>query len=80
LTSIRRRELRRIHNEELNDLHFPSSPIRVIKTRRMRWAGHVASMNDRTDLRERDHLEVEDNIKMDPQEVSWGGLDWIAQA
>jgi len=40
-------------------------------------------MNERRDLRERDHLEglgVDDNIKMDPQEVSWGGLDWIALA
>ena len=82
LTWIRRREWRRLHNEELNDLYCPSDIIRVIKTR-MRWVGHVARMNDRTDLRETDHLEgvrVEDNIKIDPQEVNWGDLDWIAQA
>jgi hypothetical protein len=40
-------------------------------------------MNDRRDLRERDHLEglgVKDNIKMDTQEVSWGGMDGVAGA
>ena len=44
---------------------------------------HVASTTERIDLRERGHLEglgVGDNIKMDPQEVSWGGLDWTVLA
>jgi hypothetical protein len=83
LTWIRRREWRRLHNEELYDLYSPSNIIRVLKSRRMRLARHVARMSDRRDLRERDHLEglgVEDNIKMEPQDVSWGGLDWISQA
>jgi hypothetical protein len=35
-------EWRRLHNEELNDLYSSPSIIRVIKWRRMRWAGHVA--------------------------------------
>jgi len=33
---------RRLHNEELNDLYFSPNIVRVIKSRRMRWAGHVA--------------------------------------
>jgi hypothetical protein len=40
-------EWRRRHNEELNDLYFAPNNIRVIKSRRMRWAGHVASMGKR---------------------------------
>ena len=35
-------EFRRLHNEELNDLYCSPSILRVIKSRRMRWAGHVA--------------------------------------
>jgi hypothetical protein len=35
-------ELRRLHNEELNDLYSSPNIIRVIKSRRMRWEGHVA--------------------------------------
>jgi len=38
------RELRRLHNEELNDLYSSPNIVRVIKTRRMRWVGHVARM------------------------------------
>jgi hypothetical protein len=33
---------RKLHNEELHNLHSSSSIIRMIKSRRMRWAGHVA--------------------------------------
>jgi len=41
-------EWRRLHNEELNDLYVNSSPniVRVIKSRRMRWAGHMARMGE----------------------------------
>jgi hypothetical protein len=39
-------EWRRLHNEELNDLYSSPNIMRVIKSRRMRWAGHVARMGE----------------------------------
>jgi len=39
-------EWRRLHNEELNDLYCSPNIVRVIKPRRMRWAGHVACMGE----------------------------------
>jgi hypothetical protein len=55
---------RRLHNEELDDLYSSPNIIRVIKSRRVRWAGHVARMGEKRgayriwcgDLREGDHL------------------------
>jgi hypothetical protein len=38
---------RKLHNEELHNLYTPPSIIRVIKSRRMRWTGHVARMGKR---------------------------------
>jgi hypothetical protein len=54
---------RKLHNEELNDLYCSHTIVRVIKSRRMKWAGHVARMGERREvyrilvgnLRERDH-------------------------
>jgi hypothetical protein len=43
-------EWRKLHNEELHDLYSPPSIIRIIKSRRMRWAGHVARMGRRGKL------------------------------
>ena len=67
--------------------------VRVIISRRMRWAGHVALMGERKCaycvLIEksmgkrplgRPRLRWEDNIKMDVQEVGFGGMDWIVLA
>jgi hypothetical protein len=42
-----RGEWRKLHNEELRDLYSSSSIIRIIKSRRMRWAGHVARMGEK---------------------------------
>jgi hypothetical protein len=60
-------EWRKLHNEGLNDLRSSHNIGRVIKSSRMRWAGHVTCMGERRgevykgfwwgDLRERDHLE-----------------------
>jgi len=58
-------ELRKLHNEELNDLFSSPNIVRGIKARRMKWAGYVARMGERRtntglwwrNLKERDHLE-----------------------
>ena len=39
-------ELRKLHNEELNELYSLPNIVRVVKSRRMRWAGHVARMGE----------------------------------
>jgi len=58
------REWRKLHNEELNHLYSSPRIVRVIKSRRMRWAGNVARMGERRgayrilvgNLTERGHL------------------------
>jgi hypothetical protein len=86
-------EWRRLHNKELNEMYSSPNIIQVIKSRRMRWVGHVACMGDRRGaymglvwrLQGKRPLEKprhrwEDNIKMDIQEVGWGvwtGVIWL---
>jgi hypothetical protein len=79
--------------EELNDLYSSPNIIREIKSRRMRWAGHVARKGEgrgayrvlvgRSEGRRplgRPRRRWEDNNKMDLQEVGWGCMDWIDMA
>jgi hypothetical protein len=67
--------------------------VRVIKSRRMRWAGHVARMGERRGAYRvlvgkpegkrplgRPRRRWEDNIKTDLREVGWGCVDWIGLA
>jgi len=44
-------ERRKLHNEELNDLFSSPTIVRVLKSRRMRWVGHVAHMGERRGVR-----------------------------
>ena len=86
-------EWRKLRNEELNDLYCSPNIVRVIKSRRTRWAGHVVCMGERRGVYRvlvgkaegkrplgRPRLRWEDNIKMDLQEVGCGGMDWIELA
>jgi hypothetical protein len=83
----------KLHKEELHDLYSSPNNVRVIKSRRMRWAGHVARMGERRGVYRvlmgkpegkrplwRPMRRWEDNIKMDLQEVGCWGMDWIELA
>jgi hypothetical protein len=79
---------RKLHNEELHDLYSSLSIIRIIKSRRMRWAGHVARMGEKRNAHRllvgkpeektplgRPRRRCVDNIKMNLLETDWGGVD-----
>jgi hypothetical protein len=81
---------RRLHNEELGNLHTSPNIIRVVKSRRLRWAGHVARMEGmmnpfRVLVRKaegkrplgRPRRRLGDNIRMDLKEIGWEVLYWI---
>jgi hypothetical protein len=84
---------RKLHNVELRDLYSSPSIIRIIKSRRMRWVGHVAQMGEKRNAYRLLVGKPEgktpfggprrkwvDNIKMDLLEIGWGGVDWIGLA
>jgi len=81
-------EWRKLHNEELNDLCSLANIVRVVKSRRMRWAGHVAHMGEDRGVHRmlvgnpeekkplgRPRHRWDDDIKMDLQEVEGGRGD-----
>jgi hypothetical protein len=79
---------KKLHNEELHNLYSSPSIIRMIKSRKMRWAGHVAQIgkrqihigywweNQKRPLR-RPRRRWPHNAKIDLREIGWGGVDWI---
>ena len=86
-------EWRGLQNEELNDLYSSPNIVRVIKWRRMRWAGHVARMGEERGVYRvlvgkpegrrplgRPRRRWVDNIRMDLQEVGCWYMDWIGLA
>jgi hypothetical protein len=82
-----------LHNEELRDLYSSPSIIRIMKSRRMRWAGHVVRIGEqrhayrllvgkpvgKRPLGRPRHRWV-DNIRMDLGKLWWGDVDWIGLA
>ena len=85
-------EWRRLHNEELNDLYSSHNIVRVIKSRRMRWVGHVARMGEERGVYRFLRGKPEGrrplgrprrrwlDIRMDLQEVGCGYMEWIGLA
>jgi hypothetical protein len=84
---------RKLHNEELHNLHTSPSIIRIIKSRRMRLAGHMARMGEKRNvyrllvgkpegkrLLGRPRRRWIDNIKMDLIEIGLNVVDWIGLA
>jgi hypothetical protein len=79
-----------LHNDELHSLYSSPNIVRVIKSRKMRWVGHVSRMGEgrgvyrvlvgrsegKRPLRGPRH-RWDDNIKMDLREIGIGGANWI---
>ena len=86
-------EWRKLHNEELSGLYSLPNIVQVVKSRRMRWAGHVALIGEERGVHRvlvgkpegkkplgRPRRRWEDNIKMDLQEVEGVCGDWMELA
>ena len=86
-------EWRKLHNKELNNLYSSPNIVRVMKSRGIRWAGHVARMGERRGVYRvlvgkpegkrplgRPRRRGEDNIKTDLEEVGCGSMDWMELA
>jgi hypothetical protein len=84
---------RKLHNDKLHDLYSSTNIVRVINSRRMRWAGHVAHMEEGRGAYRvlvgrpkgkrplgRPRRRWEDNIKMDHGEIGINGANWIRLA
>jgi hypothetical protein len=84
---------RKLHNDELHSLYSSPNIVRVIKSRRMRWAGHVARMGEVRSVHRvlvgrpegkrplgRPRRRWEDNIKVDLREMGIDGANWIRLA
>jgi hypothetical protein len=84
---------RKVHNEELNGLYSLPNIVRVTKSRRMKWAGHVARMGEGRGVYSvlvgkpegkrplgRPRHRWEDKVRTDLQEVGCGCVDWIGLA
>ena len=84
---------RRLHNEELNDLYCSPNNVPVIKSWRLRWAGHVECMGEGSGVYRflvgkpegkrpmgRPKRSWDDNIRLDLQEVGCGYMDWTGLA
>jgi hypothetical protein len=86
-------EWRKLHNKELHDLYSSPSIIRIIKSRSMKWARHIARSGEKWNAYRllvekpegkrpvgRPRRSCVDNIRMDLGEVRWGDVDWIGPA
>jgi transcription termination factor 2 len=84
---------RKLHNDELHRLYSSPNIVRVIKSRRMKWAGHVARMGEGRSVSRvlverpegkrplgRPRRRWKDNIKMDLREIGIDGANWIRLA
>jgi hypothetical protein len=80
---------RKLHNEELHNLYSSQSIIRMIRLRRMRWAGHVTRMGENKNTYRilvgkpegkrplgRPRRKWVDNIKMDLRKTGWNAIVW----
>jgi hypothetical protein len=83
-------EWRKMHSEELHNLYSSPDIIRQVKSRRMRWAGHVAQVGEERKVYKvllgkpegkgplgRPRRRWEDGIIMDLREIGLGSVDWI---